>query len=252
MNDGMMTKVQAAVIVVLAAALGVTVSLLMDARRRVDALERRERERSAAPAPLVGEHDAPTDEALYAVVQDLRARVQEVEAKLGIVRQNPAATAEVQRALDEVQDDLAMMPPAFAGTKTPEEARARIQELVKDEMQQAERERDAQRTERWRARTKEKVDALAAEAKLDAEQQQKLTLMLDAETQEIRQMFRDARDSGDFASVREQVRTLRAHTDENALAILDEEQKKAYAAMRDEERNRFLGLGGGGAPRDER
>jgi hypothetical protein len=240
-SDAVSKRVQTLVIVVLAAALGVTVSLLMDARRRLDAIEKRAVQ---APTPdRLATEPIQTDAELYDVVQDLRARVQQVEAKVGIVRQNVEAARQLEGTLDDIEDQLAALPPVAAGAKDPAEAHAQLQALVKDELQQAERERDERRTERMRARTQEKIEALVKDAKLDAEQTQKLTAMLDAEQTEIRQLFRDARDSGDFASVREQVRTIRAQTDENALAVLDDEQKKAYANMREEERARFLGLG---------
>jgi hypothetical protein len=55
----------------------------------------------------------------------------------------------------------------------------------------------------------------------------------------VRALFRDAREGGEFSSVRDAVRALRQKTDDNANAILDEAQQNAYRAMRDEERARF-------------
>jgi hypothetical protein len=237
-TDGIQKWAQAFVVVVLAAALGVTTSLLMDARRRIAALEKQP---PAAHASNDGNRDDAAHEdavapevAVSAQVQDLRARVQRLEAR---------APALPEAATGGVPDDLAA---ALGGPVVADRAEGTgvLGLAVQQELDRREDARTGERDARAHARLVEKLDALDKTAKLSAEQKLKLTTMLDAEQQEIRQLFRDARDSGDFATVREQVRVLRAHTDENALAVLEDDQKTAYANMREEERSRFLGLGG--------
>lgn len=240
---------QTVAVVVLAAALGVTASLLMDARRRVGALEAQLRGAPASPPSDGTDRVAATDTPASAELAALRARVDALEQQLGVVRANPAARTQVEDAAEGMQRDLEKLPPVAAGSGSPDERRAALQQLVKQELADAERARDDERSARMRARVTEKLDALEKSARLRGDQKQRLTDMLDAEQQQIRQLFRDARDSGDFATVREQIRTLRTETDDNARAILDADQQRAYETMRQEEVNRFLL---GNAPREER
>lgn len=240
----MKDKIQAAVIVVLAAALGILTSQLMDARRRIAALERVTP--SAAAALDDDEDDDRSDEqppsatdgagALRPMVQDLRARLQALEARA--VASAPARGG--QEPLDDDEDAALAALDGAPGPAAPA-ARGALGAAVADELDRREQARDEVRNERARARVLEKVAALAKDAALSPSQQQKLTDMLDAEQLEIRHLFRDARDSGDFATARDQVRAIRQKTDENAKAVLDDGQLDPYQAMRDEERSRFLG-----------
>lgn len=232
----------------LATLLAVSGALLLDARRRIDALERAQTSPPGQRPPASPLNNGSAEEANARSMADLRARVVALESSVGLVQpREPVATR------DDVPPHAAAelptgQPEGLVPTATTDDGRTSIQELIRDELQQAERARDDRRAERWRARTQEKLDALAQDGHLNQEQRQKLTMMIDAEQQEIRQLFRDARDNGDFSSVRDQVRALRAQTDENALAILHENQEKAYLDMREEGR-RLFGADGSSPPR---
>lgn len=235
------SRVQWIVITVLCAALGVLTSLLVDARTRLAAVERPSAD-AAAPSSGGARTDGAGDDAMHAGaprdgierdIADLRLRVAALERSAHLAPPSADAAAN-ERASDDARDDAGDAS-AAGGAAAP------LARAVRQELEKVDAERESARSERWRQRTVEKITAFADENKLSGEQKAKLTEMVDAETQEIRGLFRDARDSGDFSSVRDQARALRAKTEENAKAILDDDQFAAFMKMRDEERQRFGG-----------
>lgn len=130
-------------------------------------------------------------------------------------------------------DPVAPPPPAVG---EPQEG---VQALVRSELQRVEAEREDERESRRRQRTSERVQAFAIAQKLTPEQQESIANLVVAEQQEIGQLFRDARENDAWEGVRDQVRELRKATDDNAKALLAPEQMEAFAALRDEEAQRF-------------
>ena len=107
-------------------------------------------------------------------------------------------------------------------------------------------ERESDRNQRRRTRLQERVQAFADAHALTPEQQTTLTLVFEAEQEEERQAFREARDTENFDGVRAKVGEIRAHTDDNMKAVLDPQQLEAFAKMRAEDSERQRGFGGGG------
>ncbi len=131
---------------------------------------------------------------------------------------------------------------AAAGSDAEEEAEGRVPDLVRSELKRIDDERQQAREERQRARVDRELDALKDDAKLSDDQRAQLGTMLQAELVEMRQLFADARDSGEWSGLRDKLRAVRDKTDENADAVLDDDdQRAAFQKMRDDERSRFLG-----------
>ena len=127
-------------------------------------------------------------------------------------------------------------------TAPPSTAQSALREQVRDELQRIDDERESRRDARRQQRVRDRVALFAAQQKLSPSASTTLTNLLLAEQAELRQIFQDARDNDAFDGVREKVREVRQKTDDNAGAILDDDdQKEAYAALRDEDAQRFRG-----------
>lgn len=226
-------KIQTIVITVLSAVLGIMTSLLMDARGRISALEAQQR-----PAVVVAAATA-TD---TTNVADLRERITVLEQRVSTAPSAWKTTAVSTGA--EVANADGVPAPVVDATVDALKANPAVQQLVRSEMDKAEADRETARTERFKQRTREKIDTFAKDNALNEEQHSQILTMVDAEVTELRSMFKDARDTGDFASARTQAQTLRVKTEENAKAILDDKQFEAFKVARDEERSRFSGLAG--------
>lgn len=116
------------------------------------------------------------------------------------------------------------------------EVREKLEGLVSESLRKENERRWESRRARWEERGQERLDALAEEASLRPEQKSKLSAMLSAEREEMTALFQKAREeSGGRREMRDQLRELRARTDENARAVLDDDQVPAYEAMREDE-----------------
>jgi Spy/CpxP family protein refolding chaperone len=97
---------------------------------------------------------------------------------------------------------------------------------------------------------------LSERLQLSEEQQAKLRPILEQENEELKAAFDQARESGKKSGFREVARPIRERTDESIQALLDEEQKGRFDALREEQRARFekrkkMGPGGKGKPAAE-
>jgi hypothetical protein len=117
------------------------------------------------------------------------------------------------------------------------EVRERLRDVVLSEMQAENERRWETRTERWKQHAKERLDEAAEEHDWSPEQVQKLSMMLDAERDELSGVFRAARENMQWREAREKAREVREKTDENALAVLDDEAYAGWTEMREGERN---------------
>ncbi len=179
------------------------------------------------------------------------------ESDVGMRRRLAALEAEVaalRRRLGASPSTAALAADALSSSSSPEEqreaetalldaiesdpeVREKLEDLVSEGLQKREERRWENRRARWEERAEERLADLAEDASLRPEQVTKLSAMLSAEREEMTALFQKAREEGGgWREMREQARELRGRTDDNASALLDEDQLPAYQAMREEER----------------
>ena len=101
-----------------------------------------------------------------------------------------------------------------------------------------------------------RVAHLTEQLGLDADQQAKLRPILEEEGRDLKAAFDDARASGKKGGMREIAKPIRERTDARIEALLKDEQKERFQALRKEQRERMerrhMGGGGGkGKPKSE-
>lgn len=134
------------------------------------------------------------------------------------------------------------------------QVREAIQGLVRDELAIAREERRVKRAERMKQRTTEEIAEFAKTARLDKEREAQLVEYISTEREKMMTLWEEARE-GDTPreQLQQKMSALRAQTDHEVLAILDEDQYKLYAEQRAEELARFgQGRRGGGPGRGPR
>lgn len=126
--------------------------------------------------------------------------------------------------------------------------REAIQGFVRDELAIAREERRVKRVERMKQRTIEEISEFAKLARLDKESETQLVAHISTEREKMAAMWQAARE-GDTPreQLQQKMKTLRAETDHEVSALLDEDQYKLYTEKRAEELERFgRGRRGGG------
>lgn len=119
------------------------------------------------------------------------------------------------------------------------EVRERLSGLVKETMEEQRAERQAMRRERMVERAEERLADLASEADLSDKQFDQLGELMEAEREQIFDLFGRARENMDFDSARDEARALREASDAKVAELLQGEQLEAYQKMREEESRRW-------------
>ncbi len=164
-----------------------------------------------------------------------------VEVQPGAATGTPGATTvAVSVRPDAVVDALESEDP---------EVQERVRAALRREVDALRDERRDERRTRREERANEQVDAFAEKAGLSSMQTEELKTLLESEREQVRDIFRTARQDGDFANIRTKIASIREQTDSEAVPGLDEEQAAAYEKMREEEIERFTGGRGGGRNR---
>lgn len=131
------------------------------------------------------------------------------------------------------------------------QVREAIQGFVRDELAIAREERRVKRAERMKQHTVEEISEFAKLARLDKESETQLVEHISTEREKMMTIWQEARESDTpREQLQQKMKTLRAETDHEVSAILDEDQYKLYTEKRAEELERFgqgrRGRGGGG------
>lgn len=121
--------------------------------------------------------------------------------------------------------------------------------IVAGEIRKLEDQRFEERRNRFAREQEQRITQLAASAQLTPDQSEKLGQLLGAEREEVSALIERGRSEGNWRGIRSEVREVRAQTDENVGAFLDEDQLAAYREMREDEP--FAGRGRRGRRRDD-
>lgn len=148
----------------------------------------------------------------------------------GIAQKPRRQTSTVGGALADTQTEGSSEVPS-EGSATQE----KMSVLVADEIRKFEKQRWEDRRTRFAQAQEERLAELADAAGLTSTQKAKLSQMLAAEREEIGALVERARTDMSWRETRREARAVRARTDENASALLDEDQLEQYQNMRDEE-----------------
>jgi hypothetical protein len=206
---------------------------------------------------LVGEpvREASNTGSAAAPPAALETRVRQLEAQLD----GPARAGRVERrarALQRVEPPAApgapMVVPAAAPPSSPGALmdllesddpvlRERFRSVLQEEQQNLFEERREQQQARQAERSHERVTKLAARVQLSDQQVSWLNDALDAERDQVSDVFAKAREDQNFPEARDKVTQIRATTDEQVKAQLKGDQFSAYQDMREEDRRRFSG-----------
>lgn len=123
-------------------------------------------------------------------------------------------------------------------------------ETIREREQAAE---DAQRAEREAQRLEERLDEMQEKLGLDPNQKNGMRKIMQDESALRSELFLNARESGDFGKIREDMRTLRDQTKTSLSTLLSPDQMEQYESMNDGRGNRgFGGFTGGGGGRGGR
>lgn len=204
---------------------------------------------AAEPRDAVSDDGAPPDEApvddvhsgerLAALEREVRALRREVallSAARGDTRDAQAigGAPAVARVIDE------------EGGALSDAVESKVQEALKRAQEEESAQRDAFRDQRWSERHQEQVRVMREEHGLDEATSQKIDAMLAAERQELAALLQNGRENNLswWRDMRPQAQAVRAATDENVKALLDEKQSKAWDEQRDLEGEWNMGRGG--------
>jgi len=185
--------------------------------------------------------DGPDSERIAALEREVRALRREIAA-LAAVRSGVARDAQaidsapsVARPIDDDE-----------GTALSEAVETKVQEALKRAHEEESARRDEFRDARWSERHQEQMRVMREEHGLDERTAQKIEAMLTAERQELAAVLQNGRENNLswWREMRPQTQAVRAATDENVKALLDEKQAKAWDAQRDLETDWNMGRGG--------
>jgi len=195
---------------------------------------------SSRPAPETVQ-PSPSPERLDA----LRSQIDVLELRLAVLeagasdRREPAeegpgdplAEAAEERALSELASALQK-----PGSQLPDTLKLGVEQAVQD-IREAERlERDAQRAEALIDRTETQLASLVTALDLTPVQTDAMRDYITTYEEKRTQLREDARDSGDFNSIRESMRTLRDESRTSLALILDPTQLELYRETEDDRR----------------
>lgn len=124
-----------------------------------------------------------------------------------------------------------------------------VREIVAEEREREREQEMERRRTRAQERMNEALDELVAEANISSDQREKIAALWTEERDHMSSLFAQARGGDrDFREVREQARQMRKSVDEQAKAVLSDEQYAAYEQLRPRGRG-GRGPDGGGGPR---
>ncbi len=124
----------------------------------------------------------------------------------------------------------------------------RVRKVMRRELSALRQERRESRWSKRQERATKRFEAMASRANLTQDQVETLEPAMLEERDQIRTIFRDARQNQEFGKAREKVTAVRAETDAEARETLDEDQYKEYEKMRAEEAERWNRRGGRRGP----
>ncbi len=216
-----------------------------------------------AIAVLRPSHGPTQDEfdALQAEVTALNAQVAELESRRGrrgkrVAGERPQgsispAASEAwsdpeRRIRNRIRDRIEATAPGGATSvetvgaaiEADPAVRDKITNLVRDELAAERDERWDRRRERWGERAEQRLDELSQAISLSPGQREQLGTVLSDERDTVGDLFRAAREDGSWMEAREQAVTIRAASDAQVKALLDETQYAGWEAMRVEEEER--------------
>jgi hypothetical protein len=188
----------------------------------------------------------PIDVALARRVDVLEREVRVLRREVQILGEDGAFGA--GRAVDAQGLDVDKQ--ALASVSPPRIVEEKLQELVQRELQAENARRWESRRDRMIEHEREHVSALKSEHDVDEKTATQIEEMLQAENEQIAALFQSAREEGGGRrELRAKAREIRAETDENVRALLNEEQALAWDEKRLSERGR--GRDGARRPRDD-
>lgn len=190
-----------------------------------------------------------TEAELTKRVVELEAELSALESKLGVPvkrrRATPPSDDEWDRIMEKAvaaadgQQDTAQGSNGTSSTPDFEdnpEARERVGQVVREEMEAAREERFERRFERHAERRTEMVENFSSAQGLDGATQARLQELMMVEHEQIADLFRQAREDGTWHEARDEARGVREDTDEAISGVLDEDQMEAWTTEREEAR----------------
>lgn len=138
--------------------------------------------------------------------------------------------ARAQQELDEQVESFDIDDP---------EVRMKLRNVIAEERESAREERRNRTLERREEAIRERVRGVADEAGFDHTTATQVEDILVVELAEISELFRKAREDGSWRDARDQISTVRRASDEQARALMNDEEYEAYEEMRNEELERW-------------
>jgi hypothetical protein len=172
----------------------------------------------ASAAPVEDRSDWEMDDR----VAELEAEVASLRAEVRTIRMRAGASA----AFGAGGDDpiLELEDPAVAES---------VREIVAEEREREREQEMERRRERAQERMNEALEELVAQANVNADQREKIGTLWNDERDQMFSLFAEARSGDrDFRDIREEARQLRRNTDEQAKAMLSDEQYQVYEELR--------------------
>jgi len=222
-----------------------TTYVLVQQQRQIQTLTRLVGEPAAA-APA-DEHEPSPPAPLATRIRQLETQVSELGQTVRVERKarrepseprepRPASSAESPPPVAAPNTERAVM--AVLDSENPQ-IRERLRSVVQEEQQRIQDERRDQWLSRAAERSHGRVSELATRVHLSDQQAEWLNNTLDAEREQLSDLFAQAREDQNFAEARSKSTQLRAATDGSVKAQLKDDQFAAYSDMRAEDRRRF-------------
>jgi hypothetical protein len=219
-----------------------TTYVLVQQHRQIQALTQLVGETPGAA--VAEEREAPQAAPLVTRIRELETQLGDLGQTVRIERRarreppepRPASSAESPPAVAPPNTERAVM--ALFDSENPQ-IRGRLRTVVQEEQQRLSDERREQRQARAAERSRGRVSELATRVGLSDQQADWLNDALDAEREQLSDLFAQAREDQNFADMRSKATQLRAATDASVKAQLKDDQFAGYSDMRAEDRRRF-------------
>ncbi len=168
-------------------------------------------------------------EEVQAKNQDLAARIAYLEARPTRVEAAPGGPAEApELSLDEETRQLVAAMTASSGAEVPPQLQETVLQALTNIREQEERERQREAEEAQQERVDERLEELREELGLNRYQTDQMrTAMLDFNTKRT-ELFQKVRDSGDWGSMRGNMRDMYSEYRDNLEQILTPIQLEQY------------------------
>jgi hypothetical protein len=219
-----------------------TTYVLVQQHRQIQALTQLVGE--PAPTAVADAQEPPHPAPLATRIRQLETQVGDLGQTVRVERRirreppepRPASSAESPPPVAPANTERAVM--ALLDSENPQ-IRERLRNVVQEEQQRLQDERREQWQARAAERSRGRVSELAARVHLSDQQADWLNDTLDAERDQLSDLFAQAREDQNFAEMRSKSAQLRAATDASVKAQLKDDQFTAYSDMRAEDRRRF-------------